>query len=74
MGGVVATGLWSGGYDGAMSDEPSAPQIENEKLNIHDKDRDSAGGPPGWVAMAIVGGLFLVTAAIFVVVGIFVFG
>ena len=56
-----------------MNDKPTAPQIEHERLNIHDRNPDSEGGPPGWVAMGTVAGLFLVAVAIFVVVAIFVF-
>ena len=56
-----------------MPDKPNAPQIEDERLNIHDRNPDSVGGPPGWVAMATVGGLFLVVVAIFVVIAIVVF-
>ncbi len=53
-----------------MSKEP-VPQIENERLNIHDTDQTTAGGPPGWVAFAIVAGIFLFVVAVFALMAAF---
>lgn len=45
------------------------PQIQNEELGIEDKHRGTTGGPPGWLAFAIVAGLFLIAgAAVFALV------
>lgn len=46
-----------------MSDT-TPPQIENERLDIDDKNPGSEGGPPIWIALAIVGGIFLACAAV----------
>ena len=41
------------------------PQTENERLDIHDHDRSTEGGPPGWMAFSAVF-LFYIPAAIVV--------
>jgi hypothetical protein len=51
-----------------MNDSNSPPQIENETLGIEDEKKGTTGGPPGWVAMAIVAGVFLAVAAIVFIV------
>ncbi|MEL7089800.1 MAG: hypothetical protein AAGL98_15375 [Planctomycetota bacterium] len=44
------------------------PQIKNETLEIDDTRQTTEGGPPIWIALAIVGGLFLaIAAAVFMV-------
>ncbi|MEM9883302.1 MAG: hypothetical protein AAF800_10330 [Planctomycetota bacterium] len=50
------------------------PQLENETLGIHDRKASTDGGPPGWLALAIVGGVFLSVAAVVFVVLFFLIG
>lgn len=38
------------------------PQIEHDRLGIHDKQDGTRGGPPGWIALTIVAGFFLIAA------------
>lgn len=44
------------------------PQIESQTLGINDKEPGTTGGPPGWLALAVVAGLFLAAAAVVFVV------
>lgn len=53
-------------------DNPNPPQLKNETLNVDDTNRKTTGGPPGWMALAIVGGLFLAVAFVVFVVMFFV--
>lgn len=46
-----------------VMDNPKPPQIKNESLGIDDTNRKTTGGPPGWMAFAIVG-IFIVVAVI----------
>ena len=41
-------------------------QMENETLNIHDKDQSTDGGPSFGIALYIVGGVFLIGATILI--------
>ena len=50
-----------------MSDEKMPGQVENNSLNIHDDQKGTRGGPPMWIAIVIVGGLFLVGALLVVI-------
>ena len=34
--------------------------MKNETLNLHDEDTSSAGGPPGWLAFAVVSSSYFV--------------
>ncbi|MEM9881288.1 MAG: hypothetical protein AAF800_00020 [Planctomycetota bacterium] len=52
--------------------QPDLPQIENETLGIHDRKKSTDGGPPGWFALAVVGGVFLSIAAVVFLVLFFV--
>lgn len=45
-------------------EDQGPPQIQNEALGIKDKDQSTEGGPPGWVAFAIVAGIFLAAGAV----------
>ena len=49
-----------------MSDKDSdnVPQIDNETLNVKDSQQGTEGGPPGWMALVIVGGIFLLVGSI----------
>jgi hypothetical protein len=47
-----------------MKDPDATPQMENETLNIDDTQKGTRGGPPGWLAFAIVGIFFVVTALV----------
>ena len=52
-----------------MSDNKDMPgQVSNEGLDIHDEQKGTRGGPPMWIAMAIVGGLFLLGCVIVVII------
>ena len=45
----------------------ASPQMENQTLDVHDEQKGTRGGPPGWMALAIVGGIFLVVGAVVVI-------
>ena len=49
-----------------MSDQDSdnVPQIDNETLNVKDSQKGTEGGPPGWMALVIVGGIFLLVGSV----------
>jgi hypothetical protein len=49
------------------TDTPHPPQVENETLGIDDTQKGTRGGPPMWIAMTIIGGLFLVAAVVVLV-------
>lgn len=34
--------------------------MNNDALNIHDDDRSTAGGPPGWLAFSIIASSYFV--------------
>lgn len=38
--------------------------MENDLLNIHDDDKSTSGGPPGWFAWSAIFFIFLAIAAI----------
>ncbi|MEQ9454554.1 MAG: hypothetical protein RLN76_08185 [Phycisphaeraceae bacterium] len=40
------------------------PEVDIEALDIHDSDRSTRGGPPPWIVMAIIAGVFLVAASL----------
>ncbi len=42
-------------------------QVKNDSLNIDDGQKGTRGGPPMWIAIVIVGGLFLVGALLVVI-------
>ena len=51
-----------------MSDKQDMPgQVSNEGLDIHDEQKGTRGGPPMWMAMVIVGGLFLLGCVLVVI-------
>lgn len=41
------------------------PQTENEPLDIHDTNRSTEGGPPGWLAFSTVMLFYLPSAILF---------
>ncbi len=45
-------------------------QVDNETLEIQDANRKTDGGPPGWLALAIVGGGFAVLASAIIVAAV----
>ena len=52
-----------------MSDNKDMPgQVSSDGLDIHDEQKGTRGGPPMWMAMVIVGGLFLLGCVIVVVI------
>ncbi len=52
-----------------MSDKDpnNVPQIDHEGMGIKDSQKGTRGGPPGWMALVIVGGLFLIVGSIVLV-------
>ncbi|MEO1236748.1 MAG: hypothetical protein AAFX76_08175 [Planctomycetota bacterium] len=46
---------------------PPLSQIDTDQPDISDSQKGTRGGPPGWLALAIVAGLFLVVAAVLLV-------
>ena len=38
--------------------------MDNETLDVKDSQKGTSGGPPGWMALVIVGGIFLVVGSI----------
>ena len=52
----------------AAQENSSAPQMQNETLGIDDKQPGTRGGAPMGIALAVVGGLFLLGALITVLV------
>ena len=47
---------------------PTPPQIDSETLEIRDSQLGTEGGPPGWMAFAIVTALFLAIGSIVMIV------
>jgi hypothetical protein len=47
--------------------------MEKPQVEIRDEDQSTEGGPPGWMAFAIIVGLFLVLAAVAALVMALVF-
>lgn len=47
-------------------------QIDNETLEINDTDHRTQGGPPGWIALAIVGGGFAVLASAVIIAAVII--
>ena len=41
-----------------------------EQTTIRDSDRATTGGPPGWIAFAVVAVLFLIGAAVVAVIAL----
>ena len=54
-----------------MENASKAPQVQNSALNVDDKQKGTEGGPPGWMALAIVGGIFLAVAFVVFLVMMF---
>lgn len=46
---------------------PMPPEIDIEILEIRDTDRSTRGGPPHWLVAAVVAGVFLATAGLFMI-------
>lgn len=48
--------------------------MKNERLDIHDEDRSTKGGPPGWLAFVIIlGAVLLISVTALLLLGILSF-
>ncbi|MEO1236747.1 MAG: hypothetical protein AAFX76_08170 [Planctomycetota bacterium] len=50
--------------------EKSPLQLEIDTLEIHDGRDGSKGGPPGWLALGVVAGMFLGAASVLFVLAL----